>query len=175
MGCAQDITKIAIKASPSWICLVPEKREEKTTEGGLNLLDINQFEKIKKTCDQLKSSINGVKISLFLEANEDINKKAIELAQFIDAVEVHTGDYAKLFLEQKDWHPYLNQFERTYNQLKESGIHVHAGHGLTLESTTPLLKQGLFEEYNIGHWIISQSVFEGLSQVVGKMVTLIKG
>ncbi len=174
MGCAEDIIDLAIDVNPEWICLVPEKREERTTEGGLNLNDSAQFEKIKATCEKLKSNIEGLKISLFLEANEVIDRKAIELKSLIDAVEVHTGDYAKVFLENGNIEPHLEQFKKTYHRLKEHNIHVHAGHGLTDESVLPLVQQGLFEEYNIGHWIIAQSIFEGLGTVVEKMLSLMQ-
>lgn len=175
MGCAQDIIEIAKKVSPSWICLVPEKREEKTTEGGLDLSNETQFKKIKETCESLKSGITDLKISLFLEASMPILEKAVSLGSLTDAVEIHTGDYAKFFLEKKPYSDHLSQFEAAYHFLKQNNVAVHAGHGLTDQSLSPLLDQGLFEEYNIGHWIISQSVFDGLGNVVERMISQIKG
>ncbi|MAX65846.1 MAG: pyridoxine 5'-phosphate synthase [Bacteriovoracaceae bacterium] len=172
MGANADILAIACEVKPQWVCLVPEKREEKTTEGGLDLLSQENFSKIKFACEQLKEHIPNLKISLFVEANIDILKKCIELG--VDAVEIHTGDYAIAFNQQKDIQDYLTQFECAYNFLADTGIGFHAGHGLTDESLRPLVDQGHFSEYNIGHWIISQSVFEGLKSVVKRLNSILE-
>lgn len=167
MGCNDEIIEIAVATAPDWVCLVPEKREEQTTEGGLDLLNEKTFEKVSKTCDYLKSKVEGLKISLFLEANLEILEKASLMN--IDAVEIHTGDYAKSFLNGEDYSNDLESFHNAKNFLTSKNINCHAGHGLTSESTMPLLEENLFEEYNIGHWIICQSVFDGLSNVVKSM------
>ncbi len=164
MGCAPDIVDLCITVKPDWVCLVPEKREEKTTEGGLDLLDSKNFERVKTTCEKIKKGSPESKISLFLEANISTLEKASELS--IDAVEIHTGDYARKYLEDDDVSSDLTQFKKAYELLTEKNIAVHAGHGLTIESVLPLLKTKLFAEYNIGHWIICESVFKGLSNVI---------
>jgi pyridoxine 5-phosphate synthase len=167
MGASSDIIGIAIDIKPAWICLVPEKREEKTTEGGLNLRDKEPFERIKKTCEQLKAQIPDVKISLFVEANKETLERCIELK--VDAVEIHTGDYAIDFNEGNDVSQHLKMYENAHKQMTGAGIGFHAGHGLSDESLKPLVEQGLFVEYNIGHWIICRSVFDGLSNTVKKL------
>ena len=167
MGCNSEIVEIAIATCPDWVCLVPEKREEQTTEGGLDLLDSKNFEKVKSTCEYLKSKVSGIKISLFLEADLKILGKASEIG--IDAVEIHTGDYAKAFLNDEDYTSYIQQYENAKEYLTSKDINCHAGHGLTQESLMPLLENNLFEEYNIGHWIICQSIFDGLANVVKTM------
>jgi pyridoxine 5-phosphate synthase len=167
MGCNSEIVEIAIATNPDWVCLVPEKREEQTTEGGLDLLDSKNFEKVKSTCEYLKSKVKDLKISLFLEADIKILEKAFEIG--IDAVEVHTGDYAKAFLNDEDYSSFITEFNNAKEYLVSKEIKCHAGHGLTQESLMPLLKNNLFEEYNIGHWIICQSVFDGLGNVVNIM------
>lgn len=172
MGCNEDILRVAIESAPDWVCLVPEKREEKTTEGGLNLVDSFNFEKVKYTCDQLKSKVPNIKISLFLESKIDILKKVKELN--VDAVEIHTGDYARSFLDGGDLRPFYKSYEECKSFLKEIGLGYHAGHGLTYESTIPLVDKQLFEEYNIGHWIICEAIFSGLGPVVRKLKELIK-
>jgi pyridoxine 5-phosphate synthase len=168
MGCNSEIVEIAIATAPDWVCLVPEKREEQTTEGGLDLLDSKNFEKVSSTCDYLKSKVPGLKISLFLEANLEILEKASQMN--IDAVEIHTGDYAKAFLNNEDHEKDIEEFKRAKDFLVSKDINCHAGHGLTATSLVPLLENNLFEEYNIGHWIICQAVFDGLSNIVESML-----
>lgn len=172
MGCSDEIIDIALATSPDWICLVPENRQERTTEGGLNILDESQFEKVNKTCQKLKSSIANLKISLFVEADAEILKKVAGMP--VDAVEIHTGDYAKAHLNGENIEAFLNKYRSAHKIVKEARLGFHAGHGLTRESVEPLLKEGLFEEYNIGHWIICQAVFEGLPQVVKNLAEQMK-
>ncbi len=171
MGCSREIAEIAVASAPEWICLVPEKREEKTTEGGLDLSDGN-FTKVKETMEYLREHIPGVKISLFVEASSEIMKSSLELKA--DAVEIHTGMYAKAFLEGEEISPYIKKYQECYELVKDSTTLYHAGHGLTLESVEPLLELKIFREYNIGHWIIAQSIFEGLDSVTKKFLELFK-
>ncbi|WP_372655324.1 pyridoxine 5'-phosphate synthase [Halobacteriovorax sp.] len=169
MGCNDEIVEIAVATAPSWICLVPEKREEKTTEGGLDLKNKANFDKVLSTCKYLKSKVAGLKISLFLEGDIETLTLASEMP--IDAVEVHTGDYARAFLNNESYDSYISQYKNAKVFLTSKKIGCHAGHGLTSESLIPLLENNLFEEYNIGHWIVCQALFDGLSKVVRDMVT----
>jgi len=161
MGCTREMVDIAIKLRPDWICMVPEKREEKTTEGGLDVL---QYEsQLRASLERLKSSLPSTKISLFVESDKQTLSKCIDLK--VDAVEIHTGRFARDFLDKKNINEHLVSYEQGYQMLQGSGVGFHAGHGLTLDSVIPLLKQGYFQEYNIGHWIISEAVFTGLGHV----------
>lgn len=164
MGCSDDIFNIAIATKPDWVCLVPEKREERTTEGGLDLKSKDNFHKIEKTITSLKKNINGLKISLFIEAD----KSTMEIAKQmnIDAVEIHTGEYAQAYNQGDDTQKYFDQFKIAYELIKNTHISFHAGHGLTFKNTKDLLGLKIFSEYNIGHWIISESIFKGLGLVV---------
>jgi pyridoxine 5-phosphate synthase len=171
MGCSDEMIEIAILECPEWICLVPEKRQERTTEGGLDVMDSANFKRVKEGCDKIKKHLPHTKISLFVEAHPDVLKKCLEIKA--DAVEIHTGDYAKDFLHNKDLNKYLARYQEGYKIMKAQGWGYHAGHGLTLESLVPLLEEALFEEYNIGHWIIAESVFIGLGHVIKEMLTLI--
>lgn len=164
MGVNPEIVEIAIASTPEWICLVPEKRVEKTTEGGLDLLDDSNFIRIEDAIKKLKESIKDVKISLFLEAKIEILVKAKELP--IDAVEIHTGEFAKVFANGDDTSKFIEQYKNAREFLKNHKIACHAGHGLTDESVRPLLEEQIFEEYNIGHWIICHALFNGLSNTV---------
>lgn len=170
MGCSDEMVGIAINEKPSWVCLVPEKREERTTEGGLDLITPGNYEKVKKACEQIKAKSPTTKISLFVEADKEVLDRCISMK--IDAVEIHTGEYAKDFLEKKDLSVLLNKFQEGAKIIKAKGLGYHAGHGLTLESLEPLLKQAEFEEYNIGHWIIAESVFLGMGPVIKEMLAL---
>jgi pyridoxine 5-phosphate synthase len=172
MGCADDIVGVAIETRPDWICLVPEKREEKTTEGGLNLLDKKQFEKIKRTIETFRENIPETKVSLFVESKQEILEKSVELKA--DAVEIHTGDYARAILFGNDYSEYIDSFKKGKEYIESKGLGYHAGHGLTDKSLVPLVQEGLFIEYNIGHWIICQSVFDGLSKTIDTLAKIMK-
>lgn len=172
MGCSDEMIKIALSHRPEWVCLVPEKRQEQTTEGGLDVLDEKNYQRIKEACLEIKSKSLDTKISLFVEADPDVLKKCLSLKA--DAVEIHTGKYAKDFLNNKDTAEHLNKYKVCREIIKKSGWGYNAGHGLTLLSLEPLLIDGSFEEYNIGHWIVAESLFVGLGQVTQEMVSLIQ-
>jgi len=171
MGCTEEMILIAAEQKPEWICLVPEKREERTTEGGLDVLNSVTFSRIQKACESLKAKIPATKISLFVEARPEVLTKCLLINA--DAVEIHTGEYAKDFLEGKDLSGHLSLYQEGAKIIKARNWGYHAGHGLTISSLEPLLAQGIFEEYNIGHWIISESVFIGLGHVIQEMLSLI--
>ncbi|MEI8346277.1 MAG: pyridoxine 5'-phosphate synthase [Pseudomonadota bacterium] len=167
MGCNPEIVEVALATGPDWVCLVPEKRQELTTEGGLNLLDAQVFGRIKDTCEKLRATLTPPKISLFLEGNPQILQKALELKP--EAIEIHTGEYSRSFMEGEDYDEQLEVFRLAVKFLKEHNIKAHAGHGLTIESVRPLASEKLFEEYNIGHWIICQALFQGLGPTVREL------
>lgn len=172
IGSAPEIVEIACQERPEWVCLVPEKREERTTEGGLDLLDEKNFQRIEAACIKIKTASPETKISLFVEADPAVLERCLELRA--DAVEIHTGEYARDFIDGKSLERHLEEYRRGHALIKARGWGYHAGHGLTLASLEPLLKEALFEEYNIGHWIISEAVFLGLGPVLKEMNTLIQ-
>ncbi len=171
LGANDEIIQIAIEVKPDWICIVPEKREERTTEGGLNITDKDQFKKISETCDLFKKEIPNVKISLFVEASPETLELCTKMN--IDAVEVHTGDYAQKFLAGEAIDDYLEQYRKGKKIIQDANMGYHAGHGLTDESLLPLAENNLFEEYNIGHWIICDAVFNGLSKTLVKLTSIL--
>ena len=173
IACSNEMIEIVKKHTPEWVCIVPEKREEKTTEGGLDLKNPGTLKKITDSCVWLKKELPDIKISLFLESNEAILEIAKHLK--IDAVEIHTGEYAKIFNLGKDYKAYLDSFRQAEIFLRKNKIACHAGHGLTLESVIPLLNEGCFEEYNIGHWIVADSIFKGIGPVVGELSSTFAG
>jgi pyridoxine 5-phosphate synthase len=172
IGCSDEIIDIAIKEKPEWICLVPEKRQERTTEGGLDLLSEGHYQRVKAACEKIKQHSPATRISLFVECSSDVLTKCLTMKA--DAVEIHTGEFARDFIGKKDLTPHLQKYEQGSTMIKAKGWGFHAGHGLTFESLEPLLKQALFEEYNIGHWIISEALYIGLGHVVKEMLSLIQ-
>lgn len=167
MGSDPEIVEIAIATKPDWVCIVPEKREERTTEGGLNLCHDETFQRVKQAIEKIRDTNDMIKVSLFLEHDLQVLKKAKELNA--QAVEIHTGDYARDFLHGNEYDHHLSSFQSAKDFLLQNNIAVHAGHGLTDQSVIPLLEKQLFEEYNIGHWMICQSLFEGLANVTSNL------
>ncbi len=169
MACDQSIIDIACDVLPNTCTIVPEKREELTTEGGLDV--INNFDSVKKATQQLQSK--GIKVSLFIEpdnAQIDATKKVG--AEFI---EIHTGKFAE-YLVGTD--KYNHELERIQNATKYAislGIKVNAGHGLNYLNTYDIIKINGMHEVNIGHSIISRSVFAGLHDAVYEMNKIVKG
>lgn len=172
LGCHDEIVEIAMRVKPEWVCLVPEKREERTTEGGLDVIDPTNYARVKSACDRILKASPSTRISLFVEADLEVLKKCLTMKAH--AVEIHTGEYAKDFLTQGNFERHLKSYREGAELIKSAGWGYNAGHGLTYESLEPLLKEALFEEYNIGHWIIGESVFLGLGHVVKELLTLIK-
>jgi len=171
MGCADEMITIACNQKPEWVCLVPEKRQERTTEGGLDVFDNSNFLRLSQACETIKKHSPGTKISLFVEASPLVLEQCLNLKA--DAVEIHTGEYAKDFLAKKDLTKHLEEYRVGRKIIKAAGWGYHAGHGLTLESLKPLLQDKQFEEYNIGHWIVAEAVFMGLENVIREMLNLV--
>ena len=168
IAATKEMLKIASRSKPPFICIVPEKRKEITTEGGLNL-DHNQnflkilIKKLKKT----KS-----RISLFIEPSLKDLEKAKKLNA--DCVEVHTGILCNLINKKKN---YKNEFRRIQKVVQEAnklGLEVHAGHGLTFTSAKILSKIIGIKEFNIGHFLIGESIFEGMSLTIKKFKKILK-
>ena len=172
IGTDFEIARIAQQLNPDWVCIVPEKREEKTTEGGLDLCNASVFSKVIEVIQIVREKNSSLKVSLFVESSERIYdqiKKMRELGIIIDAVEIHTGEYAHKFIANQDFFTELNSFKAMKQKYHDLKMGYHAGHGLTDKSLLPLVEENIFDEYNIGHWIIGESIFIGLDQVVGKL------
>jgi len=176
VGTDLEIAGIAGELAPDWVCIVPEKREEKTTEGGLDITRSEIYEKVIQVIEIIKEKSANSKISLFIEASMPIFEavKKMNKTTKIDAVEIHTGDYAKAVLLEGSVDLHFEVFQQFKARYLQEDIGYHAGHGLTLESLRPLVDRGIFDEYNIGHWIISESIFSGIGPVVKEMSELLK-
>ena len=167
MAPTNEMMKIAIKYKPDFVCIVPEKRKEITTEGGLNL---NKNRKnLKKIINKLKK--NKIKVSLFIEPkNKDIKISKILNS---DCVELHTGKFCNLFNNKKNTSNAFLNLKKSANFAKKIGLNVHAGHGLTYQSASKIIKIKNISEFNIGHFIIADSLFVGLTKSINKFKKII--
>ena len=143
--------KIASRSKPPFICIVPEKRKEITTEGGLNLDHNKNF--LKKLINKLKKK--NSRISLFIEPS----LKDIEKAKKLDAdcVEIHTGKLCNLINKKKNYKNELKRIKKAVQKGNKLGLEVHAGHGLTYTSARILSKIKGIQEFNIGHFLVGES------------------
>ena len=156
----EDVLKIALKNKPNFICIVPENRKEVTTEGGLNLS--KNFNKIKKIIDKFKKK--KIRTSLFVDPNLKDIKIANELNA--DCVELHTGKISNLVKSKKNYIYEYNKIKKCCKLARKIGIEVHAGHGLDYKTAAILSKLKEIEEFNIGHFIIGESLVHGLKKTI---------
>ena len=162
------IVKNALKIKPNYICIVPEYRKEVTTEGGLNL--VKNKKKLSKIIERFKKA--KIRTSLFINPTLKDIKLSKELNA--DCVEIHTGKISNLVKLKKKFHSELDRIKKCSILAKKLNIEVHAGHGLDYKTTKILCKVKEIEEFNIGHFIIGESIFIGLSSVIKKFKKIIK-
>lgn len=171
MAATDEMLKIALDLSPKAVCIVPERREERTTEGGLDV--VGGHNHIAPIVRELAD--NGSRVSLFIEAVE----AQIRAAASTDAkvVEFHTGAYAHALDEgdQDKADLYLEIFKDAAELADELGLEVHFGHGLTFDNVTPIAAIPQAMELNIGHFLIGESVFMGIEPAILEMRRLMQG
>ena len=163
-----EIVNNALRIKPNYICIVPENRKEITTEGGLNISK-NKY-KIKKIIDLFKK--NNIRTSLFINPTS----KDILLSKELGAecIEIHTGRFANLVKSKKKFKNELSRIKSSCKLADDIGLEVHAGHGLDYKSTEILSKINEIREFNIGHFIIGESIFYGIKNVIKKFKKIIK-
>ena len=160
IAATREMLKIALRHSPSYICIVPEKRKELTTEGGLNLRYKRGF--LKDLIKKLKK--NNTRVSLFIEPSlKDIKESKLLNA---DCVEIHTGKFCNLLNERKNYKKELKRIKKAIILGNKLDLEVHAGHGLTYSSTKILSKIPGIKEFNIGHFLVGESIFNGLGNTI---------
>jgi len=167
MAATDEMLKIATKILPEDCCLVPEKRQELTTEGGLDVA--SQLGRMKEVCSEL--SVNNIKASLFIDADNNQIEAAVECGAPI--IEIHTGHYADASTsseQQKE----LKKISNACNYAHSLGLQVNAGHGLTLKNTKAIAEISTIVELNIGHSIISRALFVGLSVATSEIKQLLQ-
>ncbi|MDC3143655.1 MAG: pyridoxine 5'-phosphate synthase [Candidatus Pelagibacterales bacterium] len=167
MAPTNEMVEIAIKTLPNACCIVPEKREEVTTEGGI---DVKRNHNILGTIiGRLKK--NNIRVSLFVDSSIDQIKLAKELGS--DIIEIHAGEFCRKVHDRLDFQKELNTIKEAASFAESIGLETHVGHGVTFDSIVELSKINEVREFNIGHFIISESLFLGLETTIKKMKTLI--
>ena len=163
-----EIVKKALSIGPNYICIVPENRKEITTEGGLNL-EINK-QKLKSIIKLFKK--RNIRTSLFI--NPSLKDVLLSKELGADCIEIHTGRFSNLIKSKKNTRKEFHRIKNSSKLANKIGIEVHAGHGLDYKSTKMLSKINEIKEFNIGHFIIGESIFFGISTVIKKFKKIIK-
>ena len=165
MAATEEMQKIALAHEPHAVCIVPEKREERTTEGGLDV--VKEEKKLAHFITPLRN--NGSRVSIFIAADENQIRAASRIGAQV--IELHTGAYCDLHyeksFEEKDAE--LIRLKNMAALAHSLGLEVHAGHGLTYETVTPIAELPEVVELNIGHFLIGESMFVGLKEAILRM------
>jgi pyridoxine 5-phosphate synthase len=168
MAATDEMLAIALRHVPNACCLVPERREERTTEGGLDV--VRGGEPLRRIVHSLREA--GIRVSLFIEADA----KAIEASAKIgaDIVELHTGQYCERALEDnaKGVAAEVERLCKAAAWADEAGLEVHAGHGLTYNTVAAVSRMPQIVELNIGHFLVGEAIFGGLHSAIRHMRTL---
>lgn len=166
MAVTPEMTKLARKYKPDWVCLVPEKRQELTTEGGLDV--VKNADRIKAVLQRLQPV--GIEVSFFIGPDLKQVQKSFELGA--DAVEFHTGHWVayKGEKKEKEW----SRLVKAAKLCHYLGMRVHAGHGLDYTTTAQIKKLPFLQEVNIGHSIICYAVQDGITPVIRKFKKILK-
>ena len=167
LACEDEVLAIACKVRPEQVTLVPERREEVTTEGGLDVL--GSREKVQKAVDRLHDA--GMIVSLFLDPDEAQIQAAADLN--VDAVELHTGMYSLAKVDARQGE--LAKLANAGKLIRSLGMTLHAGHGLDYRNVKPIAELEGMCELNIGHSIVGRSIMVGMQQAVREMKQLIVG
>ena len=168
IAATKEMVKIALRHKPNFVCIVPEKRKEITTEGGLNLNYKKNF--LKKIIKDLKK--NNSRVSLFIEPSI----KDIKISKYlgVNGIEFHTGKICNLINQNKPFRLELSRINKAVNYATKLGLDVHAGHGLTYKSAKIISKIKKIREFNIGHFLIGESIYIGLPAAKKKFQKILK-
>ena len=161
MAATEEMVAIALKHRPHAACIVPEKREERTTEGGLDA--VGQHNHLKPMVSRLSEA--GIRVSLFIEADPRQLDAAVSLGAPV--VELHTGRYCEIEGEARKQE--LARIQKAAAYCQKLGLECHAGHGLNYENVTPIAAIPNVRELNIGHFLIGEAIFVGLKDAIREM------
>ncbi|MDR3182067.1 MAG: pyridoxine 5'-phosphate synthase [Planctomycetaceae bacterium] len=167
MACTESIVQFACETVPNQATLVPEKRQEITTEGGLDVA--GQFAAVQTVVKRLQD--RGIGVSLFLDP--DLPQIEAGIKSGCEAIEIHTGTYANVPFESEAAENELRRIHQAAEMINAAGVHLHAGHGLTYRNVLPIAAIPQMRELNIGHSIIARSLLTGLTEAVREMKRLI--
>ena len=168
LAAEEEVLALAEEWEPHQATLVPERREEVTTEGGLDL-GPERRERIGEAVGRLQEA--GIRTALFIDPDPGAVEAAAALGA--DAVELHTGEYATAAGEG-DRREQIDRLRRAARLVAEAGLGAHAGHGLTYENVAPVAAIPELEELNIGHSVVSRSIFEGMERAVRRMGAIMR-
>ena len=166
MAATDEMLNIALDTKPNAICIVPEKRKEVTTEGGLDV--IKNEKKLFKIISEIKKT-QEIRVSLFVDPNIEQIQKAKDLGA--DIIELHSGEFCNQ--KGKAREDELEKIKKCAKFCEEIGLECHAGHGLDYETAKIISQIPQIIELNIGHFIIGESIFDGLEKVIKKMKDII--
>ncbi len=169
MAPTREMLKIALKENPDYVCLVPENRKEITTEGGLNLNHNKEF--LKNIILKLKKK--KIRVSLFIEPNQNDIIKA-KFFYNSDCIEIHSGKICRLIDRNKKYNKELLKIKNAINIAHTIGLEVHVGHGLNFKSAKIISKLNHIKEFNIGHFLIGNSIFNGFRHSINEFKKIIK-
>ncbi len=168
LATGSDVVDLALRWRPAQATLVPERREEVTTEGGLALATAEARAAIASATEQLRSA--GIRTSLFIDPDAESIRVALDTGA--EAIELHTGEYANTRGNEREGQ--LGRLARAAALGHSLGLAVHAGHGLTYENVSPVAAIPEIEELNIGHSVVSRAVFTGLENAVREMAEIVR-
>jgi pyridoxine 5-phosphate synthase len=166
MAATKEMKEICLKVKPHACCIVPERREELTTEGGLDVK--NQIKYLNQFLPEIIES--DTKSTLFIDPDLDQVKAAYDLG--VSAVEIHTGRYSRSCMKE-GYFTELDRIEKAAEYCLEIGMDCHAGHGLDFKNVSKISSIENIIELNVGHFLISQSIFDGLEVTVKKFMKII--
>jgi len=167
IACNYKMMKIALKNNPKFVCIVPEKRKELTTEGGLNV--VKYYKKIKFIVNKLNN--NKIRTSLFI--NPTIKDVTYSKRINTNCIEIHTGKISDLIKNNKNYKKELIKIKNCSRYANSLGLEVHAGHGMDYKTSKVLTKIYEIKEFNIGHFIIGESISIGLKNVIKRIKKII--
>jgi len=167
MALSQEIVDIALNVKPDQVTIVPEKRQEVTTEGGLNVA--GNLERIKENVEKFHKA--GITVSLFIEPEEHQIEASKDAG--VEFIELHTGRYADA-KDEKELYKELNKIYKATEYALSIGIRVNAGHGLDYKNTAQICKIKGIEELNIGYSIMARAIFKGLETAIKEMLWIMR-
>ena len=168
IAATNEMVKIALRHKPNFLCIVPEKRKEITTEGGLNLNYKKNF--LKKIIIKLKK--NNSRVSLFIEPSIKDIKISKKLG--VNGIEFHTGKICNLINQNKPFKSEMSKLNKAVNYATDLGLDVHAGHGLTYKSAKIISKIKGIKEFNIGHFLVGEAIYIGLPAAIKNFQKILK-
>jgi len=169
MANTPEMVRFALRLKPEIVCLVPEKREELTTEGGLDVA--GQLRALRRTCKKMTAA--KIEVSLFIDP--DSTQVEASIAAGAQYIELHTGQYAEAFGNSRQRRLELNRLIAAATHAHALGLRVNAGHGLNYVNLLELHAVPHLDELNIGHSIVSRAVMVGMTRAVKEMLRLMKG